>query len=92
MVLGDNRSKQGGAGCLASVICFQKIFGLYGLNHQIIEYWVSVRLTDCAMSDWLAVLAVLVGTRWYWVSFGGFTGRYLVILNQNSAVLVALPV
>ena len=25
----------------ASVICFQKIFGLHGLNHQIIEYWVS---------------------------------------------------
>ena len=26
---------------VASVICFQKIFGLHGLNHQIIEYWVS---------------------------------------------------
>jgi len=25
----------------ASVICFQKTFGLHGLNHQIIEYWVS---------------------------------------------------
>ena len=26
---------------IAKVICFQKIFGLHGLNHQIIEYWVS---------------------------------------------------
>ena len=26
---------------VASVICFQKIFGLHDLNHQIIEYWVS---------------------------------------------------
>ena len=26
---------------VASVICFQKIFGLHGPNHQIIEYWVS---------------------------------------------------
>ena len=26
---------------VASVICFQKTFGLNGLNHQIIEYWVS---------------------------------------------------
>ena len=26
---------------VASVICFLKIFGLHGLKHQIIEYWVS---------------------------------------------------
>ena len=26
---------------VASVIYLQKIFGLHGLNHQIIEYWVS---------------------------------------------------
>ena len=26
---------------VTSVICFQKIFGLHGLNHQIVEYWVS---------------------------------------------------
>ena len=26
---------------VASVICFQKIFGLHGLNHQIVECWVS---------------------------------------------------
>ena len=26
---------------VASVICFQKIFGLLCPNHQIIEYWVS---------------------------------------------------
>ena len=32
MILDQNR---------ASVICFQKIFGLHGLNHQVIEYWVS---------------------------------------------------
>ena len=32
---------QNRAALVASVICFQKIFGLYGLNHQIIEYWVS---------------------------------------------------
>ena len=38
-VLGDNGSKS--AALVASVICFQKIFGLHGLNHQIIEYWVS---------------------------------------------------
>ena len=30
-------SKQGGTGCQ----CFQKMFGLHGLNHEIIEYWVS---------------------------------------------------
>ena len=36
MTLDQNR-----AVLVASVICFQKIFGLYGLNHQIIEYWVS---------------------------------------------------
>ena len=32
---------QKSAALVASVICFQKIFGLHGLNHQIIEYWVS---------------------------------------------------
>ena len=33
MILDQNR-----AVLVASVICFQKIFGLHGLNHQIIEY------------------------------------------------------
>ena len=32
---------QKSAALVASVICFQKIFGLHGLNHQIIEYLVS---------------------------------------------------
>ena len=53
MVLGGTGSIEGGAGrylvlldqnravLVASVIYFQKIFGLHGLNHQIIEYWVS---------------------------------------------------
>ena len=36
MILDQNR-----AVLVASVICFQKIFGLHGLNHQIFEYWVS---------------------------------------------------
>ena len=36
VVLGKDR-----AVLVASVIGFQKIFGLHGLNHQIIEYWVS---------------------------------------------------
>ena len=36
MILDQNR-----AVLVASVICFQKIFCLHGLNHQIIEYWVS---------------------------------------------------
>ena len=36
MILDQNR-----AVLVASVTCFQKIFGLHGLNHQIIEYWVS---------------------------------------------------
>ena len=36
MILDQNRVV-----LVASVICFQKIFGLHGLNHQIIEYWVS---------------------------------------------------
>ena len=36
MILDQNR-----AVLVASVICFQKIFGLHGLNHQIIQYWVS---------------------------------------------------
>ena len=52
MLLGDTGSVLGGTGrylvildqnravLVASVICLQKIFGLYGLNHQIIEYWV----------------------------------------------------
>ena len=35
MILDQNR-----AVLFASVVCFQKIFGLHGLNHQIIEYWV----------------------------------------------------
>ena len=33
MVLGQNR-----AVLVASVICFQKIYGLHGVKHQIIEY------------------------------------------------------
>ena len=33
MILGQNR-----AGLVASVICFQKIYGLHGVNHQIIQY------------------------------------------------------
>ena len=33
MVLGQNR-----AVLVASMMCFQKIYGLHGLNHQIIEY------------------------------------------------------
>ena len=36
MILDQNR-----AVLVASVICFQKIFCLHGLNHQIIEYLVS---------------------------------------------------
>ena len=36
MILDQNR-----AVLVASVICFQKIFGLHGLNHQNIEYLVS---------------------------------------------------
>ena len=36
MILDQNR-----AVLVASVIYFQKIFGLHGLNHQIIEYLVS---------------------------------------------------
>ena len=76
-VLGQNRVilDQNRAVLFASVVCFQKIFGLHGLNHQIIEYWVS--------------------RGWYWLLLGGTgsvkggTGRYLVILDQNRAVLVA---
>ena len=53
MLLGGTGLVKGGTGrylvildqiravLVASVICFQKIFGLHGLNHQIIEYWVS---------------------------------------------------
>ena len=33
MVLGRNR-----AGLVASMMSFEKIYGLHGLNHQIIEY------------------------------------------------------
>ena len=36
MILDQNR-----AVLVVSVVCFQKIFSLHGLNHQIIEYWVS---------------------------------------------------
>ena len=36
MILDQNRVV-----LVASVICFQKKIGLHGLNHQIIEYWVS---------------------------------------------------
>ena len=53
MLLGGTGSIEGGTGrylvildqnrevLVASVMCLQKIFGLHGLNHQIIEYWVS---------------------------------------------------
>ena len=50
----DNGTKEGqiGEGCsvvlgqnrvvlVASVVCFQKIFGLNGLSHQSIKYWVT---------------------------------------------------
>ena len=33
VILGRNR-----AVLVASVICFQKIYGLHGVNHQIIQY------------------------------------------------------
>ena len=33
VILGQNR-----AGLGASVICFQKIYGVHGVNHQIIQY------------------------------------------------------
>ena len=33
VVLGQNR-----AVLVASVICFQKIYGLHGVNHQILQY------------------------------------------------------
>ena len=36
VILDQNR-----AVLVASVICFQIIFGLHGLNHQIIAYWVT---------------------------------------------------
>ena len=36
VLLGQNRVV-----LVASVICFQKLYGLHGLNHQIIQYWVS---------------------------------------------------
>ena len=50
MLLGGTGSEEGGPGrhlvildqnrvvLVASVISFQKIFGLHGLNHQIIKY------------------------------------------------------
>ena len=53
MLLGGTGSIEGGTGrylvildqnravLVASVICFQKMFGLHGLNHQIVEYCVS---------------------------------------------------
>ena len=53
---------------VASAICFQKIFGLHGLNHQIIEYCVS------RGQYWL----VLDGTG----SVEGGTGWYLIVLGQ----------
>ena len=36
VVLGQNS-----AVLVASIMSFQKIYALHGLNHQIIEYWVS---------------------------------------------------
>ena len=69
MILDQNR-----AVLVASVICFQKIFGLHGLNHQIIEYWVS------RGRYWL----VLDGAG----SVKGSTGWYLMVLGQKRAVLV----
>ena len=64
VLLGQNR-----AVLVASVICFQKIFGLHGLNHQIIEYWVSRGLY------WL----VLGGTG----SEQGSTGYQCDMLSEN---------
>ena len=53
-VLGDTGSKHWLV-LVASVICFQKIYGLHGLNYQIIEYWV------CRGRYWL----VIAGTGLY---------------------------
>ena len=62
---------------VASVICFQKIFGLHGLNHQIIEYWVSRGLY------WL----VLGGTG----SEQGDTGCQCDMLSENIELTRSKP-
>ena len=36
LVLGGSGSEQGST--VASVVCFQKIYGLHGVHHQIIQY------------------------------------------------------
>ena len=64
MVLGQNRAL-----LVASVICFQKIFGLHGLNHEIIEYWVDRG-------------RILVGTQWSGSEQGG-TGCQHDELSEN---------
>ena len=59
MVLCQNR-----AILAASVICFQKIYGLHGLNHQIIEYSKKEKvLTDRQMDR--QALPPLVGSTHY---------------------------
>ena len=48
VVLGQNR-----AVLVASVICFQKIFGLHGVNHQIIQYSEKEKvMTDRHTDKW----------------------------------------
>ena len=64
MILDQNREV-----LVASVMCLQKIFGLHGLNHQIIEYWVN------RGRYWL----VLGGTG----SEQGGTGRQCYMLSEN---------
>ena len=68
MILNPNR-----AVLVASVICFQKIFGLHGLNHQIIEYW------DSRGRYWL----VLGGTG----SEQGGTGYFVMVLGKYRALM-----
>ena len=51
LVQGQNR-----AGLVASVICFQKIYGLHDVNHQIIQYSekeevITYRHTEISIQD-----------------------------------------
>ena len=71
MILDQNR-----AVLVASVICFQKIFGLHGVNHQIIEYWVS------RGRYW----SVVGGAG----SVESGTGWYLVVLAQYHFLLLGI--
>ena len=64
MVLGQNKAVLD-----SSEICSQKIYGLHGLNHQIIEYWVR------RGRHWL----VLGGT---WSEQGG-SGCLYDMLSEN---------